>query len=117
MEESLQELYQPENGIILKELVNIYREAEDAFFNHCFAVNQHDQYKDIILLMPRDQLKPESTYLKNMTNDNLEAYESIMKNLETKILIISGHISNQYKIKKLLKCITTVIEEINQLKV
>jgi hypothetical protein len=116
LEESLQDLFHPENELILKELVNIYHEAEDAFFNYCYAENQHSQYKDIILLMPRDLVNPESTYLKNMTIDNLRAYESIMKNIETRILIISDHVNNQDKIKQLSKCITTVIGEINRLK-
>jgi hypothetical protein len=114
LEETLQQVFQPENEKVLSELVHIYHDAENAFFNDVFVENREDQYNDIILLMPRNQKVPESTYLKGLSDTGFNAYKTAMQNIQSRILSISGHVGNQDKMKQLDKCIATIMREINK---
>ena len=117
LEESLQEVFQPKNDHVLAELVQIYRDAENAFFTYVFKENKTDQYNDIILLMSRDQKIPESSYLKGLSSSHLRAYEKTMKDIQSGISSISGQLENEVKMKMLKKCIDTVISEISMITV
>jgi hypothetical protein len=114
LEEALQQVFRPENGEVLAELVEIYKDAENAFFNYVFKEDKRDQYNNIILLMPRNQSVPESSYLKGLPLSRLSAYEKTMKDLQSRILSISGQVRNQDELKLLERCITTVIDEIQK---
>ncbi len=107
LKETLELIYKPVNKNVLSELVNIYREAEDAFFR-----NYPGNDKDLIEVMPREQTTPESVYFKIMEPSSEEAYKKTMNSLYARVMGLTGKVENDHELELLMNCFSNLLHQI-----
>jgi len=107
LKETLKRIYQPSDAKVLQELVAIYNNAEDAYFNNVTGD------KEVILLMPRNLTRPSSKYLTDMAPVSRASYQSIMTEVYDRALVLKDKINNKEKFQSLLVCLVKVLHEID----
>jgi hypothetical protein len=110
LKEILSAIYQPVNKNALQELMNIFYEAEDAYFSYASGD------KNIILLMPRSAIVPTSKYLTDMPATSLFAYESVILDLRGRSLLLLNDFENTKRFQVLVSCFDNILKEIKFLK-
>lgn len=107
LKETLKRIYQPSDEKTLQELVAIYNNAEDAYFNNVTGNNE------VILLMPRTLTRPSNKYLADMTPASRASYQSIMTEVYSRALVLKDKVNNKEKFQSLLVCLVKVLNEID----
>jgi hypothetical protein len=111
LKETLEVIYKPVNKNVLSELVSIYREAEDAFFS-----NYPGSDKELIEVMPRGQMTPESGYFKIMEPSSKVAYINAMNRLYERTSGLRGKVENYHELEFLIQCFNNILSQINMSK-
>jgi hypothetical protein len=112
LKDAIDFIYRPVDSLTTSKLAAIFKESEEAFFAS-IPVDGFD--RNIILLMPREQQKPESTYLKIMQPSARDSYKNTMKKIHSQLLDLKQGTGNPEKTEMLIQCVANVINEINQL--
>jgi hypothetical protein len=81
----LSEIYKPANQSALNTLSEIFAQAEIGFFKYSKVITPADQYGNIILLMPRTQIRSSLEYFKGMDERSKKDYIDLLKSLLEKL--------------------------------
>ena len=111
LKETIEFIYRPADNKTTSKLAAIFKEAEEAFFA---SIPENGFDRNVILLMPRESQKPESTYLKLMRPSARESYKKTMQKILSRLLEMKNRMGNPEKTELLIQCIENVINEINQ---
>jgi hypothetical protein len=111
----LTEIYKPSNDKTLATLIEIYNKAEDAFFTYSMKKSDHGKSPDIILLMPRNQKVPTSSYIEHMTHDAREKYAQAMESLRAQASELIDQVGDQQNLELLSRCLTNAYNESRRL--
>lgn len=111
LSEVLQKLYKPINKVALDELIKIYSVAEDAFFSNYRKKDKNFNFKDIILLVPRDGTGIENSYLHNMDSSSRMNYKKVIEALTICVSDLKNKVQNKKELKKLGQCFEQVLTQ------
>ena len=110
LKETIEFIYRPADNKTTSKLAVLFKEAEESFFDN---IPDEGFDRNIILLMPREQQIPQSTYLKLMQPSAREKYKKTMEKIHSQLLEIKHRMGNSEKTELLIQCIENVINEIN----
>ncbi len=110
LKEALAFVYEVKDPAVLETLLQIYYEAEDAYFKYGAGD------KEIILLIPRESLTPSSHFLSIMSTEDRLSYKKVFQELAHKAEDINGKIGNRSKLELLQLCLNNTLSQLEAIR-
>jgi hypothetical protein len=110
----IREMFHPASMSVLTELVEIFKIAENAFFDLRPKSNNNGQYYDVIELMPRKQRVPTLTYFASFTAHSRETYHAIMKSLLHRAEKLKDGVRQDVEFNRLVSSLRNTLEQLER---